>query len=137
MPSDLPKSPTTPAPSSKWKGRVADMFDAVFHVLKTKLPESEAAATSQAIVLSMCDALGGYVVYFPTAKRARADVRNKRIFSDWRGGCSIESLARDHRVSVQTIYSIIGQAASVRGFGRITTAAGALMNRRKGRPQLA
>lgn len=78
-------------------------------VLKGKLPESETTKVAQGIVLSLCDVMGGGVVYFPLAKGARAEIRNQRIFADWKDGRPVEDLARDNRIALQTVYSIIAE----------------------------
>jgi Mor family transcriptional regulator len=112
----------------QWQGTLGDMFAAVSHALRQQpiaAPDVERAA--EAVSMSICTALGGRVVYLPRGAAVRRELRDTRLFNDWREGhLRPAALAQKYRLSVQTVYEIIARQRELarkrepdqRGFGQ-------------------
>ncbi|KJV30077.1 hypothetical protein VI08_15280 [Luteibacter yeojuensis] len=105
-------SPITPTRNSKaWHGTVGDMHAAITAVLRDSgYVGEQSARLASDIAMSVCTALGGRVVYLPRGDSVRRATRDLRIFSDWSElGLNPIALAKKYRLSMQTIYDIIGR----------------------------
>jgi Mor family transcriptional regulator len=109
---------SSPSVNSKaWHGTLGDMHAAITAVLRESGHVGEQSARlASDIAMGVCTALGGRVVYLPRGESVRRATRDLRIFSDWRElGLNPIALAKKYRLSMQTIYEIIGRQRKQHG----------------------
>lgn len=94
----------------RWEGTLRDMLDAVTHALTEPLGTEQAQRLAPAVVLTLCDTVGGSVCYLPRGAVLHQAIRDAQLFHDWRyGGLLPPALARKYRLAVQTVYEIIAR----------------------------
>lgn len=101
---------TEQAPTSEFSGIAKEIFDAVEYVLeKTDVGPISTEALSQNLVASICAAMGGRVVYIPFLSRESRRSRDSEVYESWKvGGISHSQLARKYKMSVASVYRILG-----------------------------
>jgi Mor family transcriptional regulator len=71
---------------------------------------SRAPELARQVVFSLCETMGGSVVYLPRGSALKRAMRDAEIFQDWReNNTDPTTLARKHRLASQTIYEIIAR----------------------------
>jgi Mor family transcriptional regulator len=91
---------------SKWPELVQEATDWITRAFVEKGMGNDAAESCAVTAIdALTGAIGGQLIYFPLAARARSDERNRRIQKEFTGNNQGE-LARKHGVSVQHVYRI-------------------------------
>lgn len=100
-----------PAVIARWQGSLREMFELAERALRDKLDSPERAAElARHVVFTLCDTMGGSIIYLPRASGLKRAMRDADIFQDWRHKNATPSqLARKHRIAIQSIYAIIAR----------------------------
>lgn len=95
---------------ARWNSTVEEMISVLEHVLsKPEIKEKPPAELATICTLELCDVVGGVVVYIPRGKKIKIKLRNDEIFKAWTNGEDVRSIAKRHRMAIQTIYDIIAR----------------------------
>lgn len=74
-----------------------------------KLEPEQARKISLRLVLAQSEYGGGRYFYLPRGDKLKQAVRDYNVFTAWVNGASIDSLAIRYNLTVQRIYSIVGE----------------------------
>lgn len=97
---------------ARWEGtliEMASLAEAKLREILTDMPD-EVPKIARAVVYSICETMGGSVVYIPRGDTLRRALRNAEIFREWRENNSrVDELARKFDLSSQALYDIIAR----------------------------
>lgn len=97
---------------ARWEGtliEMASLAEAKLQEILTDRPD-EVPKIARAVVYSICQTMGGSVVYIPRGDILRRALRNAEIFREWRDNNSrVDELARKFDLSSQAVYDIIAR----------------------------
>lgn len=97
---------------ARWEGtliEMASLAEAKLREILTDMPD-QVPKIARAVVYSICETMGGSVVYIPRGDTLRRALRNAEIFREWRENNSrVDELARKFDLSSQALYDIIAR----------------------------
>ncbi|AJQ47934.1 MULTISPECIES: Mor transcription activator family protein [Pseudomonas] len=96
----------------RWEGTLIEMSSLAEFKLRQVLPDrqDDAASIARAVVLAICETMGGSVVYLPRGNAVRRAQRDAEIFREWREKSQRpDVLGRKFDLASQTIYDIIAR----------------------------
>lgn len=94
----------------RWPQRLAELYDVEFAYNQRRHGMDEAAAERDAAerVFLLASYVGGRLMYIPSSEKLRVAIRDLQIFRA-AGKRSVYDLAREHVLTHQQIYNIIGE----------------------------
>lgn len=102
--------PPSQNPNTKWEGTMLEMLEVAEHSIADQLKKDQSpSALARAAVLGLCRTFGGAVFYLPMGAAAERKARDFDIYKAWKNNVSIPQLAREYRLSSQTIYEIVAR----------------------------
>lgn len=94
----------------RWQGTLQDMLSAVrLAMQQQRLDDTVIDRAAEAVVMQLCDTLGGQITYLPRGVAIQRALRNARIYADSQRGAMPHELATRYRMSIQNIYDIIAR----------------------------
>lgn len=97
---------------NRWEGTLIEMASIAESKLRQILPDKpdEVPKIARAVVFSICETMGGAVVYIPRGDTLRRALRDAEIFREWREqNARPDALARKFDLSSQAVYDIIAR----------------------------
>ncbi|MGE7992530.1 Mor transcription activator family protein [Pseudomonas sp. NPDC089554] len=97
---------------NRWEGTLIEMASIAESKLRQILPDKpdEVPKIARAVVFSICETMGGAVVYIPRGDTLRRALRDAEIFREWREkNVRPDALARKFDLSSQAVYDIIAR----------------------------
>jgi len=76
-------------------------------LVKNGIPKEDAERIAQDVAKQMCEQWGGQIIYFPYWLRMELSARDRKIYDEFNGHNHAD-LCRRHKMSLQSIYRIIG-----------------------------
>lgn len=111
IPADAIERMSAPEVMGAWEGRLQEMFSVVEHALG-QLPETNErrAEIARWVTLTLCDTLGGTIIYLPRGDALKRAIRDTEIYRDWqKSGKLPRQLARKYKLGEQAVYAIIAK----------------------------
>lgn len=96
----------------RWEGTLIELASLAEFKLRQLLPDrpDDVANIARAVVLAICETMGGSVVYLPRGNAVRRAMRDSEIFREWREKSQRpDVLGRKFDLASQTIYDIIAR----------------------------
>jgi len=98
----------------RWHGTLQDMHSAVrLAMRKQRMEDAVIDRVAEAVVMQLCDTLGGQIIYLPRGVVIHRALRDARIYADSCRGMKPHELVRRYRLALQTIYDIIAQQTAL------------------------
>ncbi|AZE10198.1 hypothetical protein C4K10_1908 [Pseudomonas chlororaphis subsp. aureofaciens] len=100
------KDPTVLA---RWEGVLGDMVRVAEAELRKALEDDpRSTELAQLVIYSVCEHLGGGVMYLPNGARLKRAMRDADLYKDWRDkGIKPADLVGKYKISSPTVYDII------------------------------
>jgi len=96
--------------SYRWQGTLLDMLCAVRLAMRQqRVDEAVINRSAEAIVMQLCETVGGQITYLPRGAAIQRALRDARIYADSQRGAMPHELATRYRMSIQNIYDIIAR----------------------------
>lgn len=102
------KDPTVLA---RWEGVLGDMVRVAEAELRKALNDDpRSTELAQLVIYTVCEHLGGGVMYLPSGARLKRAMRDADLYKDWRDhGIKPADLVGKYKISSPTVYDIIAR----------------------------
>ncbi|MBN6071490.1 positive regulator of late transcription [Aggregatibacter actinomycetemcomitans] len=98
----------------KHEGLLGEMFDVLLNEFEKNLKAKEKALTlAEDAILTLAKYFGGRSFYFPTGTRLKVQIRDNRIFKEFKGN-NMDEISRKYNLSAPHIYSILRKQQELR-----------------------
>lgn len=97
----------------RWECELAEMLEIVIAAhTRSGLDRAQARRLAVAALLALGQYMGGRMAYLPRGDGLRRAVRNRLIYRQFTGN-NHRALAREHRLSLKTIYAIVNRQRAI------------------------
>jgi len=99
----------------RWEGMLNTLITSTMATLRRNgITEEASELLAPSVVLDLCNAIGGQIVYFPRGTVLRRALRDVRVYRDWsERNMGPQELAARYHLSVQTVYEIIAKQREI------------------------